>query len=67
MSKISVVLAVSALAAAFSIGISAPASADSWGCSYEKCLQVCGASGGKYCSNYCSKELADKQRSKVCK
>ncbi len=43
------------------------ASADTWGCSYEKCLTVCGKAGGKYCSTYCSKELKEKQQSKVCK
>jgi hypothetical protein len=42
------------------------ASADTWGCSYEKCLQVCAKAGGKYCSNYCSKELKDKQIAKKC-
>jgi hypothetical protein len=46
---------------------SSTARADTWGCSYEKCLVVCGKAGGKFCSNYCSKELAEKQRSKVCK
>lgn len=41
--------------------------ADTWGCSYEKCLQVCGKAGGRNCSAYCSKELKDKQQTKVCK
>lgn len=41
--------------------------ADTWGCSYEKCLQVCGKTGGTRCSAYCTKQLKDKQTSKVCK
>jgi hypothetical protein len=48
------------------IGVSA-ASADSWGCSYEKCIQSCTKAGGHYCSNYCDKALKDKQTSKICK
>jgi len=48
------------------MGVSA-ASADTWGCSYEKCLVVCGKAGGKNCSYYCDNTLKDKQRSKICK
>ena len=44
-----------------------PASADTWGCSYDKCLQVCGKVGGHNCSFYCAKQLKDKQLSKICK
>jgi hypothetical protein len=43
------------------------ASADAWGCSYEKCLTVCAKAGGHYCSGYCDKKLKEKQLSKVCK
>ncbi len=43
------------------------ASADSWGCSGEKCLVVCQKAGGKNCSLYCDKALRDKKVSKVCK
>jgi hypothetical protein len=43
------------------------ASADTWGCSSEKCLVACTKAGGKNCSNYCDKALRDKQVSKVCK
>ena len=59
--------AVIALVIACSPAGSSPVSADTWGCSYDKCLSVCGKAGGKYCSTYCSKQLAEKQRSKVCK
>jgi len=62
-------LRVSAIAFAIFLasgGIS-DASADTWGCSYEKCLQVCAKAGGKNCSGYCSKELKDKQLAKTCK
>jgi hypothetical protein len=48
------------------VGVSA-ASADTWGCSYEKCLQACGKAGGKYCATYCDKQLKEKQASKICK
>lgn len=41
--------------------------ADTWGCSYEKCLTVCQKAGGQHCTAYCSKALKDKQTSKVCK
>jgi hypothetical protein len=43
------------------------ASADTWGCSSEKCLVACTKAGGKNCSNYCDKALRDKQVSRVCK
>jgi hypothetical protein len=55
------------LVIAFSTATSSSALADTWGCSYEKCIAVCGKAGGKYCSSYCTKELQEKQRSKVCK
>jgi hypothetical protein len=67
MSKISALLAMSALAAALSVSVSLPASADSFGCSYDKCLVACGNSGGKYCSYWCNQQIGDKQRSHVCK
>jgi hypothetical protein len=43
------------------------ASADSWGCSSEKCLQACVKASGKNCSGYCDKALRDKLTSKICK
>ncbi len=43
------------------------ASADTWGCSSEKCLVVCQKAGGQNCSAYCDKALRDKRVSKVCK
>ena len=43
-----------------------PARADSWGCSYEKCLAVCAKAGGQRCSAYCTKKLQEKQVSKAC-
>jgi hypothetical protein len=66
MLRISVVVAVLSLIALTPAGIST-ASADNWGCSYEKCLQSCATAGGKNCSGYCNKALKDKQLSKVCK
>lgn len=44
----------------------APARADSWGCSYDKCLASCAKAGGQRCSLYCTKKLQEKQASKVC-
>ena len=67
MSKISALFAASALAAVLSVSISAPASADSFGCSYEKCLVACGKTGGKYCSYWCNQQITDKKRANVCK
>ena len=61
MFRISAAVAVLSL-----IGVSS-ASADTWGCSYDKCLAACAKAGGKYCSAYCDKQLKDKQTSKVCK
>lgn len=62
---------VSAIVTALVIIISPPttltASADTWGCSSEKCLVACQKAGGKNCSKYCDDELREKQRSKVCK
>jgi hypothetical protein len=52
------------------LGVAAAPSAavaDTWGCSYEKCLVVCQKAGGQHCSAYCTKALRDKQTSKVCK
>jgi hypothetical protein len=66
MLRISTAIAFTILVAAGLNGIST-ASADTWGCSYEKCLQVCGKVGGHSCSAYCNKQLKDKQTSKVCK
>jgi len=59
--------AIVAFAVACSPAGSPAAAADAWGCSYEKCLTVCDKAGGKNCSGYCSKQLAEKQKSKVCK
>jgi hypothetical protein len=66
MFRISAAVAVLTLIGATSFGVSA-ASADTWGCSYDKCLAACAKTGGKYCSAYCDKQLKDKQASKVCK
>jgi hypothetical protein len=43
------------------------ASADSWGCSYEKCLPACVKAGGTRCGVYCSKTLNDKRIAGTCK
>jgi hypothetical protein len=66
MARISIALAALSLLAATTAGIS-QASADTWGCSYEKCLQACAKASGRYCSAYCSKELKEKQLAKTCK
>jgi hypothetical protein len=66
MFRISRAIAFAALVTSGLMGI-AVASADTWGCSYEKCLQACAKASGKYCSTYCDKELKEKQRSKICK
>ena len=42
-------------------------SADSWGCSYEKCIPACTTAGGKFCSKYCSETLAKKRAAGTCK
>jgi uncharacterized membrane protein len=66
MFRISIAFAALALLAASTVGVS-PASADTWGCSYEKCLQVCSKVGGHNCSDYCGKQLKEKQLAKTCK
>jgi hypothetical protein len=66
MSKIAAGFVAAALILVLNIAAGSPALADSWGCSYEKCLQVCTKAGGKVCSKYCSDGLADKKRNKVC-
>jgi hypothetical protein len=43
------------------------ASADSWGCSYEKCIPACTAAGSKFCGKYCSETLAKKRAAGICK
>lgn len=48
-------------------GSSTAGATAAWGCSYDKCLAVCGKAGGKNCSAYCNRELTEKQKSKVCK
>lgn len=67
MSRIILTFAALVLIATASFATSTGASADTWGCSYEKCLAVCAKAGGKYCSSYCSKGLKDKQQAKICK
>ena len=66
MSRISAAIAVLTLIGASAIGVSS-ASADSWGCSYEKCLPACAKAGGKYCTVYCDKQLKNKRMTNVCK
>jgi hypothetical protein len=67
MSRLILTFAALALITTTNFATSTSASADTWGCSYEKCLAVCTKAGGKYCSTYCSKELKDKQQAKTCK
>lgn len=61
-------MCLTALAAIASVNLTsaAPARADTWGCSYEKCLAACAKVGGQRCSLYCTKKLQEKQASKVC-
>jgi hypothetical protein len=47
-------------------GTSEVSAADAWGCSFDKCLQVCGKLAGKNCNKYCNDRLADKRRDKIC-
>jgi hypothetical protein len=61
-----VAIAMGTLMATNAIGIQ-PASADSWGCSYEKCLPACAKAGGRDCGRYCSKTLNDKRMAGTCK
>jgi hypothetical protein len=67
MSRFFAAFATLALIATISVGTNSAASADSWGCSYEKCLVACAKAGGKYCTAYCSQQLKDKQLAKICK
>ena len=66
MQKISLEI-TAAIILLFSVAAPSAAIADTWGCSYEKCLTVCQKAGGQRCTAYCSKSLRDKQTSKVCK
>jgi hypothetical protein len=66
MLRISAVIAMLTMIGTSAVAVST-ASADTWGCSYEKCLQACGKAGGRYCSAYCDQQMKDKQRSGVCK
>jgi hypothetical protein len=66
MSRILAGFAAVGLVVAASAGPSSEAAADSWGCSFDKCLQVCTKVGGKMCSNYCNQQLKDKQLAKKC-
>lgn len=67
MLRISMAMAIAfgTLMASSAIGVST-ASADTWGCSYEKCLPACAKAGGKSCGAYCSKALRDKRVQKIC-
>jgi hypothetical protein len=66
MFRILAAFALAMFVASTPLGVSV-AFADTWGCSYEKCLQSCAKASGKYCSAYCDKALKDKQTSKICK
>jgi len=66
MLRISAAISVALVITFSPVGIS-NASADTWGCSYEKCLVACTKASGRYCSAYCSKELKEKQLAKICK
>jgi hypothetical protein len=66
MFRISAAIAVLTMIGTSAVGVSS-ASADSWGCSYDKCLAACGKAGGKFCGIYCDKQMNNKRMSKVCK
>ena len=66
MLRISTATAFAILIVSSLTGISG-AAADTWGCSYDKCLVVCAKVGGKMCNSYCNKQLKDKQLAKTCK
>jgi hypothetical protein len=59
-------LTVMALIIAANIAFGSRASADSWGCSYDKCIQACTKASGKLCSKYCDDQLRDKKLAKKC-
>jgi hypothetical protein len=65
MLRISMAIVFGTLVASSPVGISI-ASADTWGCSYEKCLPACAKAGGRSCGAYCSKALRDKRVQKIC-
>jgi hypothetical protein len=66
MSRIFAGFAAVVLFVLASVALSSDAVADTWGCSFEKCLQVCTKAGGKVCSTYCNQQLKDKQLAKKC-
>ena len=66
MFRISMAVAFAAFIASSAAGIST-ASADSWGCSEEKCMAACTKAGGKFCGKYCSKAMNDKRMAGTCK
>jgi hypothetical protein len=66
MLRISIAIAFATFMASSAVGVST-ASADTWGCSYEKCLPACTKAGGKFCTSYCSKALNDKRIAGTCK
>ena len=66
MRRILMCLTVLAAIASVDLYSAAPARADAWGCSYDKCLAYCAKVGGQRCSLYCTKKLQEKQASKVC-
>jgi hypothetical protein len=66
MFRISMAVAFGAFLAWSAVGVS-PAFADSWGCSYEKCIPACTKAGGKFCGKYCGETLAKKRAAGTCK
>jgi hypothetical protein len=66
MRRFSTCLTVLTVMASVNISSAAPVKADTWGCSYDKCLASCAKAGGQRCSLYCTKKLQEKQASKVC-
>jgi hypothetical protein len=66
MFRISLAIAFGTFIASSFVSIST-ASADSWGCSYEKCIPACTKAGAKFCGKYCSETLAGKRAAGICK
>lgn len=66
MTRLMMCMAVLTAIAGTGLFAMAPARADAWGCSYEKCVAYCMKVGGQRCSAYCTNKLREKQLSKVC-
>src|SRR5258708_37838526 len=64
MLRISAAIAMLTMIGTSAVAVST-ASADTWGCSYEKCLQACAKAGRRYCTAYSPQQMKYKQSSAV--